>query len=55
MAVVGELLGEEITASAENVPVHTHPDGNPFLAIQHHGQVARLRLPKPDADLFFLK
>ena len=55
MAIVAvrELLGEESAASTENVPMHTHHDSNPFLAIQiqYHRQITRLRLPKPNADL----
>uniref|UniRef100_A0A0E0FDT3 Uncharacterized protein n=1 Tax=Oryza meridionalis TaxID=40149 RepID=A0A0E0FDT3_9ORYZ len=46
----GELLGEEGAAPAEHVPVHAHPHRDPFLAVQHHRHVARLRLPEPHAD-----
>ncbi|BAT17924.1 Os12g0596501, partial [Oryza sativa Japonica Group] len=51
----GELLGEEGAAPAEHVPVHAHPHRDPFLAVQHHRHVARLRLPEPHADLVPLR
>jgi hypothetical protein len=50
----GELLSEKDAAVAENVPVHAHPDGDAFLPVQHHRQVAGVTLPEPNADLVLL-